>query len=266
MKLVMLGTGNALVTECYNTCFILDDEGKNFLVDTGGGNTILHHIKHAGYSLPEIHDVFISHSHIDHILGAIWVTRITAQLMDKGRFDGEMNIYSHDEVIPLLDEICRKFLLPYQYDYVHKRIHLITVSKNETRNIIGHDVKFFDVNSSRTKQYGFIMDYDCGKKLAFCGDEPCHESNFDYVRGCDWLFHEAFCLCSDAGIFDPYGKHHSTVKDASITAQRLGVKNLLLYHTEDSDLPHRKERYTAEGRQYYSGNLYVPDDFETITL
>ncbi len=78
--------------------------------------------------------------------------------------------------------------------------------------------------------------------------------------------HEAFCLCSDAEIFDPYEKHHSTVKDACITAQRLGVKNLLLYHTEDSDLPHRKERYTAEGRQYYSGNLFVPDDFETIIL
>ena len=83
MKLVMLGTGNALVTECYNTCFILDDSdksGKNFLVDAGGGNTILRNIKHAGYSLPEIHDIFISHSHIDHILGAIWLIRISAQL------------------------------------------------------------------------------------------------------------------------------------------------------------------------------------------
>lgn len=28
MKLTMLGTGNALVTECYNTCFVLEDEGK----------------------------------------------------------------------------------------------------------------------------------------------------------------------------------------------------------------------------------------------
>ena len=29
----MLGTGNALVTECYNTCFVLSDGDKNFLVD-----------------------------------------------------------------------------------------------------------------------------------------------------------------------------------------------------------------------------------------
>ena len=47
MKLTMLGTGNALVTECYNTCFILDDNGQYFMVD-GGGNVVLTQIKHAG--------------------------------------------------------------------------------------------------------------------------------------------------------------------------------------------------------------------------
>ena len=31
----MLGTGNALVTECYNTCFVIEDEGKYFMVDGG---------------------------------------------------------------------------------------------------------------------------------------------------------------------------------------------------------------------------------------
>ena len=34
----MLGTGNALVTECYNTCFVISDGDKNFLVDGGGGS------------------------------------------------------------------------------------------------------------------------------------------------------------------------------------------------------------------------------------
>ena len=32
MKLTMLGTGNALVTECYNTCFVLSDEYGHFLL------------------------------------------------------------------------------------------------------------------------------------------------------------------------------------------------------------------------------------------
>ena len=32
MKLTILGTGNATVSECYNTCYAISDEGKHFLV------------------------------------------------------------------------------------------------------------------------------------------------------------------------------------------------------------------------------------------
>ena len=31
MELTMLGTGNALVTECYNTCFVLQEDQKYFI-------------------------------------------------------------------------------------------------------------------------------------------------------------------------------------------------------------------------------------------
>ena len=81
-----------------------------------------------------------------------------------------------------------------------------------------------------------------------------------------WLLHEAFCLHGQADIFHPYEKHHSTVKDAAELAESLGVKNLLLYHTEDKNIARRKELYTAEGRQYFHGNLFVPEDLEVIEL
>ena len=35
-KLIVLGTGNASVTKCYNTCSIIQDEkGKYFMIDAG---------------------------------------------------------------------------------------------------------------------------------------------------------------------------------------------------------------------------------------
>ena len=40
-KLIVLGTGAAQVTKCYNTCFILQNEKEYLLVDAGGGNQIL---------------------------------------------------------------------------------------------------------------------------------------------------------------------------------------------------------------------------------
>ena len=261
MKLVMLGTGNALVTECFNTCFILTEQNRTLLVDTGGGNTILHRINHAGFTLQDIHDVFITHSHIDHLLGAIWIIRIAAQLMHRDNFTGDINIYSHDEVITLLHGLVSKLLLPYQAAYVGPRIHLITIHDGETLSLLGQDFTFFDIHSERTKQYGFFT-----PSFTFCGDEPCNPSCEHYVKGKDWLMHESFCLYSDAEKFKPYEKHHSTVKDACELAQRLAVKNLIICHTEDSDLAHRKQLYTHEGRQYFSGNIYVPDDLESLTL
>ncbi len=68
MKLTMLGTGNALVTECYNTCFILDDNRQYFMVD-GGGNAVLTQIKHAGYNWMDMRHIFVTHKHVDHLLG-----------------------------------------------------------------------------------------------------------------------------------------------------------------------------------------------------
>ena len=52
MKLTILGTGNATVSECYNTCFALTDEEKRcFLADAGGGNRILKVLKDTGIEL-----------------------------------------------------------------------------------------------------------------------------------------------------------------------------------------------------------------------
>lgn len=78
--------------------------------------------------------------------------------------------------------------------------------------------------------------------------------------------HEAFCLYSQADVFKPYEKHHSTVKDACELAEKLGVSNLILYHTEDSNIKDRKRLYSEEGRKYYNGNLYIPEDLETFDI
>ena len=48
--------------------------------------------------------------------------------------------------------------------------------------------------------------------------------------------------------------------------QNLNIKNLILYYTEDKNIKNRKILYAEEGSKYYTGNLYIPDDLETIEL
>lgn len=118
----------------------------------------------------------------------------------------------------------------------------------------------------KIKQFGFCMELGNGEKLTCCGDEPYNPCEKQYAENSTWLLHEAFCLESEADIFHPYEKHHSTVADASKLAEELHVKNLLLYHTEDKNLLLRKELYQNEGRKYFNGTIFVPEDLETLVL
>ena len=266
MDITMLGTGNALVTECYNTCFVLHEDNQYFMVDGGGGSTILHQLKYAEIDWRNVRTIFVTHKHIDHIMGIIWMMRMICQHMRQGEYEGEATIYAHDEVIDLLREMAEKLLQKKETALIGQRLHLVAVEDGESVEIINKKVTFFDIQSTKAKQFGFCMELGDGEKLTCCGDEPYNTCEKQYAVNSKWLLHEAFCLDGQADIFHPYEKHHSTVKDASQLAEELNVKNLLLYHTEDKNLSRRKELYGDEGKKYFRGNIFIPDDLERITL
>lgn len=266
MELIMLGTGNAIVTECYQTCFVIKDQDQYFMVDGGGGAQILRQLKEAHIDWKDIKDIFVTHKHLDHLTGIIWMMRLICQSMSRGQYVGDVRIYSHQEVINIIDEFSRELFQPQEIAVIGKGVHLIAVKDQETFTIQNKEVTFFDIHSSKDMQYGFTMHFTSHQKLTCCGDEPYHDCEEAYVKDSDWLLHEAFCLYSQADIFHPYEKHHSTVKDACELAQMMNVKNLVLYHTEDHNIKQRQQLYLAEGKTYYDGHLYVPNDLDVIYI
>ena len=266
MKLTMLGTGVAQVTECYNTCFLFDENGKLLLVDGGGGVMLLRQFKKAGVNWKDVKSIFVTHKHTDHLLGVVWMIRLIVNYMDMNKYEGEATIYSHREVIDILVSLSHMLFPKKQTRFIGQRLHFISVEDGQECEIINHGIAFFDIHSTKATQFGFSMNLAGGRKLTCCGDEPFCEKNKEYVSGSAWLMHEAFCLHSQADIFNPYSMHHSTVKNACQLAEQYAVENLILYHTEDKGLADRKRLYTREGAEYFSGNLYVPDDLDSITI
>lgn len=266
MKLTVLGTGNALVTQCYNTCFVISDDDRHFMVDGGGGNGILTQLKKAGINWMDIRHIFVTHKHLDHIMGIIWMVRMICQHMRSGVYEGEAYIYSHKEVIDLIRSMSNALIRGKDVALLDDRLHLVEVEDGQKMEIIGHEVSFFDIGSTKAKQFGFSMKMSEGEKLTCCGDEPYAECEYEYALNSKWLLHEAFCLYSERDIFNPYEKNHSTVKDACELAEKLNAENLVLYHTVENNLKDRKELYTNEGMNYFKGNIYVPDDLEIIAL
>lgn len=264
MRIIMLGTGHAVVTKCYNTCFALEEGERRMLVDGGGGSGIVTQLERAGIPLATLTDIFVTHRHLDHILGILWMMRMQSYALASGKVEA-VNIYGHDEVIDILRQLAQT-LLPVEMERAGNRLRLVTVGDGETRELMDHEVTFFDIGSSKAKQFGFCLRLDGARRLVFCGDEPLSHSATPYARDADWLLHEAFCLEAEQEVFHPYEKHHSTVASACRRAEELGVRNLLLFHAEDTHYDQRRELYLAEGMRYFSGNLHVPYDLEAIDL
>lgn len=266
MKLIILGTGNAMVTRCYNTCFALQQGDDFLLVDAGGGNGILRQMEQAGLSFSHLHHLFLTHAHTDHLLGVVWVVRAVAEAINKGKYEGELTVWCHDVSLGIVEPLCRALLPGKLGRHIGTRIHFVEIHPDDKLSCLGMELTVFDTFSTKAKQYGFRAALPDGQVLVCLGDEPCHPDCRELARGCDWLLTEAFCLYDERDIFRPYEKHHSTAKDAAALAQELGVKHLVLYHTEDKSIAARKARYTAEARSVYGGAVFVPDDLDIIEL
>ncbi len=266
-SITMLGTGNAMVTKCYNTCFFVTlEDGNIFLTDAGGGNGILRQLSETDFSWEKCHHMFVTHGHTDHVLGVIWVIRKVADLMNKGAYAGEFHIYGHDVVCDMLRQMTKLTLKKKDFAQLDARIFLHEVKDGEVRSFLGHSLTAFDICSTKAKQFGYMLTFPDGLRLTCLGDEPYNEHDRAYAEGADYLMAEAFCKYGDRDTFHPYEKNHSTVREASELAEKLGAKNLILYHTEDKTIATRKADYTAEAREYFHGTVYVPEDLEVIPL
>ncbi len=265
-QLYVIGTGHALVTGLYNSCFAVCDEGEFFLLDGGGGNGILSIMKQMNIPLTGVRAMFISHQHIDHLLGCIWVFRAVADAINFEKYSGNFSIYAEASLLEKFKEICRLTLQPKEVDLIGRRIMLFPVTSGQRLSVLSYDVSFFDSMSDRTVQFGCSLRLPSGSVLSYLGDEPLHPENDKYVLNTQWLIAEALCLDSEKEIFKPHEISHGTVADSCISAERLNVKNLVLTHTEDTHGSDRKRLYLKEGREYFSGNLFVPNDGEIIQL
>lgn len=265
-RIIMLGTGEATATRCYNTCFVVEAGGARLLVDAGGGNGILTQLEKARVGINDIHDMFVTHAHTDHVLGAVWVVRMIAHRIIDGLYDGIFNVYGHDKVLGVLDWICRNTLPGPYLACLGNTIFLHELRDGDGFCVGNIGVEVFDVHSTKEKQFGFRAILPGGVSLVCLGDEPYNDTEGKYAEGADWLMAEAFCLYADRERFRPYAKCHSTALDAGKSAGRLNVKNLVVYHTEDTNLLERKARYTEEVRRNFNGTVYVPDDLEVIDI
>lgn len=265
-QLIYFGTGHAMTRRIYQTCFSLTDGDQHFMVDAGGGNGILAQLEDAGLSSHDLSDIFISHLHSDHVLGAVWLARVAGQHMKSGAREKPLTFYAQENVLTGFKQICDVVMAKSLLPLFGNQILLEPVKDGQSLHIGSREITFFDIGPDKVLQYGFHTTLMNGDTLTFLGDEPLHPAGEVYAKGATHLIHEAFCLESEISLFDPHGKAHSTVRDASENAERMGVKHLILCHTEENHLNSKSRIYRQEAEKHFHGKVSVPNDLDRVQL
>ncbi len=264
-KVIMLGTGNGGTMDLYNTCFVIQNGKGNFLVDTGGSIEIIRQLKIVNIDYRTLRHIFISHSHTDHILGLFWLFKKISRDAMHGDIKDKINIYCNDVVLETIKEVSKHILPEKLMDAIYKVVDFKILQDGDKYIINSIEYTFWDMQAKGTKLFGFECKLN-DKKLAFLGDETLNPKLYDRIRNFDYVMHEAFCLESEENIFHAYEKNHATTKYVSEIMNNLNIKNLILYHTEDSHKEQRKTLYTNEAQEFFKGNVIVPNDLEIIEI
>ncbi|MGN0403695.1 MAG: MBL fold metallo-hydrolase, partial [Bariatricus sp.] len=222
-ELYVLGTGNATSIKSYNTCFVIKDGNELFMTDSGGGNGLLLRLEEMHLRLEDIHHVFVSHCHMDHCLGVLWMIRVLSVKMAKGDYEGTLRIYGHAKVLHMLDEFCRMMLRDKFYKMIGKYVFFEEVEPKMTKQIGPWMITFYDIGSNKELQYGYKMKLKNGKTLVFTGDEPLKKCSIQIGEKADWLLREVLCCHEDEQRFHAYEKKHDTVKEACELAVSMHV-------------------------------------------
>lgn len=264
-RLIMLGTGSAFPKHSYNSCFIIKSNDFTLLSDAGGGNGIFERLDGTGIAPSEITHFIISHAHTDHILGAVWIVRARINLAKSGKKLPTLHIYANEPTVSALIEICRLTFLDSYFSMIKDVTDIHIINPPSQITVGNATVDFFDVMSENVEQLGFRLTFPDGRTIVSLGDEALTAQNRIAAQNADYLICGAFCRYADRDIFHPYEKHHLTVKDVAETAQTCDIKNLILYHSEDSTAEKQK-KYTDEASVYFSGKVTIPADLDIIDI
>ncbi len=262
----MLGTGHGFVFDLYNTCFLLKNNDDFLLVDTGGGAEIVRRLKQSYIELKDIQNIFISHCHTDHILGLMWILKKMSKIFGKETYKEKLNIYCNREVAKAIPAIYSHLFPMSRVETIKEGINIHILADGDKFETAGLKFTAIDTKAKKNELLGFEVVLDNNKRLCFLGDEECNPEIYPKIENADYVMHESFCLDSEEKIFKPYEHGHSTVKSVCEKMEKLNIKNLILYHTEETHIENRKELYINEGKKFFSNNITIPDEMEEFEI
>ena len=241
-RLTFLGTGGSVVTrERMCAGILLEDK----LLDVGFG--VLTNLLKSEMKLDSINEIYISHTHSDHIgdfTGLIW-----AMAMDNRT--KPVHVISSAATADTLRKILelQSTPLPFvKFEIVFARPEDANVKCLSTLHVPENLAYRFETEKG---------------DLVCVGDTARFQEVAEFARGCDLLIHDATFLDGQESLAAT--TNHSTAKDAGIIARDARVTRLILTHIAPGNEGAEK-RYLAEAAASFDGQIVVAQDHHTLVV
>jgi ribonuclease BN (tRNA processing enzyme) len=241
-KLTFLGTSGSVLTKERMCAGILFEDK---LLDVGFG--VLANLTRSGKKLDSIKDVYISHTHSDHIgdfTGLVW-----AMAMD-GRTK-PLRVVSSASTGTALERILDLQSTPHawvKFDITFVRPEDVSVKSVTT------------VHDPENLAYRFQTDRG---DLVYIGDTARSEKISEFAKGCDLLIHDSTYLDGQESLAAL--TQHSTARDAANTAKLAKARKLVLTHFSPGN-EGGERRYLTQASAVFDGRIVAAKDHQVLTL
>lgn len=223
------------------TGILLDDK----LIDVGFG--VLTNLLRSGVGLKSINEVYVSHTHSDHIgdfTGLVWAMAMSGRTQP-------LRVVSSPTTAASLQKILDLQSTPYAF--------------------VKFDIEFVEPESAGVQCLPTIHDPENlafrfrnpTGDLVYIGDTAKSNLIPDFATGCDTMIHDATFLDGQESLAAV--TRHSTARDAGNTAQLSKAKRLVLTHISPSNEGAEK-RYLAEASSVFDGMIVVAKDHLALKL
>jgi len=241
-RLTFLGTSGSVVTKermCAGILF------QDKLVDVGFG--VLTNLLRSGTKLDSINDVYISHTHSDHIgdfTGFLWAMAMENRTR-------RVRVVSSASTATSMEKILELQSTPWSF--VKFDIDFVRPEEAGVKTVT-------TVHDPENLAYRFRTERG---DLVYIGDTAKSARIPEFAKGCDLLIHDATFLDGQESVAAV--TRHSTARDAGVSAKLAGAKRLVLTHISPGNTGAEK-RYLAEASEAFDGQIVVANDLQILTV
>ncbi len=269
VRIRFLGTGGAANEARTQACLLVEwgdaADGGRVLLDTGSGMDVVRQLTAAGSPPTRVHDIFVSHQHVDHVGGLepLLLWKAIRAVQDRGGPPGEAtHVYAEPRILAVVERVFEAVATVAPRLFGGRLRWTSLADDGRVPLAGGGQLRAFLVDHEPVDggAMGCVVEVG-GVRIAYTGDTRPTPRLVAAADSADLLVHEAGGLDAQAAEVHRYG--HSTAGDAARAARAAGVGRLVLTHVPSDALA---DAMLAEARALYAGPVRLARDLDLVEV